>query len=76
MTEDERRTKRLLFRSVKKLDDAYKHCGHEETKTLFTKDLADIIVCILAIGESERLDLETEVCNCIKRKTKRQEGLK
>lgn len=39
-------------------------------KTLFTKDLADIIVCILAIGESECLDLETEVCNRIERTIK------
>lgn len=72
MTEDEKRTKRLLIHSVKKLDDAYEHYKHEELKQEFTKDLADIIGCILFIGETEHLDLENEVYACIKRKTRRR----
>ncbi len=76
MTEDEKRTKRLLIHSVKKLDDAYEHYRHEETKPLIAKDLADIIGCILFIGETEHLDLETEVLACIERKTRRNGGTK
>lgn len=70
MTEDERRTKRLLIHCFKKLDDAYEHYRQEGTKSLLAKDLADIVGSILFIGETEHLDLETEVLACIERRTR------
>jgi hypothetical protein len=76
MTEDERRTKRLLLHSVKKLDDAYEHYKHPEMKHVFTVDLADIACCILLIGETEHLNLEEEIYACFARKTKRQGKLR